>query len=184
MDKRIKYSISQKAAIVRSIEAGKLSHRGAARKVGCDNKTIRRWLQQYKQHGIKGLKFRNGGYDGKFKVAVVHYYFKKGLSLNQTASYFKIPNEGIICQWVKIYKRLGASGLSGETRGRKRSSMAKKPPKEQIPPNASADQKLAEMQKELDYLRAENAFLKKLEALVQQEEAAKAQAKRPKSSGN
>ena len=47
-----------------------------------------------------------------------------------------------------------------------------------------AAQKLAEMQKELDYLRAENAFLKKLEALVQQEEAAKAQARWPKSSGN
>lgn len=184
MDKRVKYSTIQKEAIVRSIKAGKLSNRDAARKLGCDHKTIRRWLEQYKLYGIKGLKFRNGSYEGRFKVAVVRHYFKKGLSLNQTASYFKIPNEGVICQWVKIYKRLGASGLLDETRGRKRSSMAKKPPKNQIPSNDPAAQKLAEMQKELDYLRAENAFLKKLDALVQQEEAAKAQAKRPKSSGN
>lgn len=184
MDKRVKYSVSQKATIVGFIKAGKLSHWGAARKLGCDNKTIRRWMQQYKLHGVKGFKFKNGRYEGRFKVKVVEYYLKKGLSLSQTASYFKIPNDGIICQWVKIYKRLGAAGLSGETRGRKRSSMGKKPTQKQIPSKDTAVQKLAEMQKELDYLRAENAFLKKLEALVQQEEAAKAQAKRPKSSGN
>jgi len=47
-----------------------------------------------------------------------------------------------------------------------------------------ASEQLASLQKELEYLRAENAFLKKLDALIQQEKASQAQSKRPKSSRN
>jgi transposase len=184
MDKRVKYSIKQKTAVVRTILAGRISNRGAARELGCEGQTIRRWLEQYKQHGVNGFKFKNGRYDEQFKMKVVRYYFKKGLSLNQTASYFKIPNESAVSKWVRDYERLGTMGLQGKPRGRKKSIMAQKSSKKKAIPTDPAAQKLAEMQKELDYLRAENAFLKKLRALVQQEEAAKAQARRPKSSGN
>ena len=184
MDKRVKYSIKQKRATVRSILSGERSIKGAARALGCHKSAVQRWVEQYKQYGIEGFNFRNGHYDSRFKLEVVRYYLQKGLSLNQTAGYFKIPNEGIISQWVKIYERSGAIGLSSKPRGRKRSIMARKPAKKETLSKDPATQKLAEMQKELDYLRAENAFLKKLNALVQQEEAARAQARRPKSSGN
>jgi transposase len=184
MDKRVKYSIKQKAAVVRSINRGRRSIKGAARELGCGPSVIRRWLGQYNEYGVKGFKFRNGSYERSFKLQVVGYYLKKGLSLNQTANYFKIPNAGIVSQWVKSYKRLGAMGLLNELRGRKRSIMAKKPKNKEVTSNDPAAQKLVELQKELEYLRAENAFLKKFNALVQQQEAAKAQARRPKSSGN
>lgn len=184
MDKRVKYSVKQKERIVRSILSGQASITSAARELGCVRSAIRRWIEQYNRYGIKGFKLKNGLYDSLFKLQVVNHYLKKGLSLNQTAGHFKIPNEGIISQWVKLYKQSGAMGLSAKTRGRKKSSMPKKPRKQNNTPTDPATQKLEEMQKELDYLRAENAFLKKLRALVQQEEAAKAQARRPKSSGN
>jgi len=145
---------------------------------------IRRWIEQYTRYGVNGFKLRNGRYDGTFKLQVVRYYLEKGVSLNQTASYFKIPTEGIISTWIRAYERLGAEGLSNKPRGRKKLPMTKKIKKKDTLPIDPASQKLAEMQKELDYLRAENAFLKKLRALVQQEEAAKAQARRSKSSGN
>ena len=45
-------------------------------------------------------------------------------------------------------------------------------------------EKLAALQKEVEYLRAENAFLKKLDALIQQEKVAQAQSKRQKPSRN
>jgi transposase len=184
MDKRVKYSIEQKVAVVRSINTGRSSIRGAARELGCGPSAIRRWLGQYNEYGVKGFKLRNGSYEKSFKLRVVRYYLKKGLSLSQTATYFKIPNAGIVCKWVESYKRLGATGLSNKPRGRKRSTMAKKLKKKEVTSNDPAAQKLVEMQKELEYLRAENAFLKKLEALVQQEEAAKAQARQQKSSVN
>jgi len=184
MDKRVKYNIKQKQSVVLSILSGRLSIKGAARELGCHKSGIQRWLAQYKQSGIKGFKFRNGHYDGRLKLRVVRYYLKKGLSLNQTASHFKIPNQGIISQWVKIYERSGAVGLSNKPRGRKKSIMTKKPRKKEITSSDSVAQKLEELQKEVEYLRAENAFLKKLEALAQQEEAAKVQARRQKPSRN
>ncbi len=184
MDKRVKYSIKQKRLAIQSILSGRLSIKGAARELGCGKSAVQRWLIQYKQAGVKGLKFRNGHYDDRFKLQVVRYHIKKGLSLKQTASDFKIPNEAVLSRWIKNYERLGIDGLANKRRGRKKSIMTKKPGKKVDTAADPAAQKLAAMQKELDYLRAENAFLKKLSALVQQEEAAKAQARRPKSSGN
>jgi transposase len=184
MDKRIKYSIKQKHSVVRSILAGGQSIKGAARQLGCNKSAVQRWLEQYKQAGVKGLKFRNGHYADQLKLQVVRYYLKKGLSLNQTAGHFKIPNASVICKWLKAYERFGAMGLSKKARWRKKSIMTKKPRKKETTPADPTAQKLAELQKEVEYLRAENAFLKKLEALAQQEEAAKAQARRPKPSGN
>ncbi len=184
MDKRVKYSVKQKEAIVRSILSGRASITSSAKDLGCMRSAIRRWIEQYTRYGVNGFKLRNGRYDGTFKLQVVRYYLEKGVSLNQTASYFKIPNEGIISTWIRAYERLGAEGLSNKPRGRKKLPMTKKIKKKDTLPIDPASQKLAEMQKELDYLRAENAFLKKLRALVQQEEAAKAQARRSKSSGN
>jgi transposase len=184
MDKRIKYSIKQKEAVVRSILAGRASRSSAAREIGCRKSSVQRWLEQYKHYGVKGFKFRNGSYTGEFKLRVVRYFLKKGLSLNQTASLFEIPNESVIGRWLKTYERYGAAGLLKETRGGKKSTMTKKPRKKAKASSDSAAEKLAELQKEVDYLRAENAFLKKLEALVQQEKATKAQARRQKPSRN
>lgn len=184
MDKRVKYSIKQKQLAVRAVLGGRETCRSAARSLGCHKSAVQRWLKQYKQHGTKGFKIRNGSYDGAFKVRVVQHIRRNGVSLPQAASHFNIPNESTIHSWLKIYEQRGATGLLKGRRGGKASTMTKKPGKKAPIPTDPATEKLAEMQKELDYLRAENAFLKKLRALVQQKEAAKAQARRPKSSGN
>ena len=184
MDKRVKYSIKQKQSAVRSVLEGRETCRSAARALECEKSAVQRWLKQYKQHGTKGFKIRNGSYDGAFKVRVVQHIRRKGVSLPRAASHFNIPNESTIHGWLKIYEQCGAIGLLKRRRVGKASTMTKKPRKKAATPTDPATQKLVEMQKELDYLRAENAFLKKLRALVQQKEAAKAQARRPKSSRN
>ena len=183
MDKRVKYSIKQKVAAVRSILRGRSSIRGAARELGCEKGVVRSWLAHYKQDGIEGLQLRNGRYSPSFKLQVVRAYLKKGLSLNQVATKFKIPNIGVISRWVITYKHWGAEGLLPKTKGRKKLAMSKKP-KKKVSQSSAVASKSTELQKEVEYLRAENAFLKKLEALVQQEKAAKAQAGRQKPSRN
>jgi transposase len=184
MDKRIKYSIKQKQVAVRSILEGRESCRSAARELGCEKSAVCRWLKQYRQHGTAGFKIRNGSYEGAFRVRVVQYVMRKGISLPQAASHFNIPNESTIHCWIKIYEQQGAMGLLKDKRGGKVSTMPRKPRKSIVKPSDPTAQKLIELQKEVEYLRAENAFLKKLEALAQQEQAAKAQARRPKPSGN
>jgi|APAra7269096714_1048519.scaffolds.fasta_scaffold32769_1 transposase len=186
MDKRIKYSFRQKLSTVRSITAGRESCLSAARKIGSKENTVQRWLRLYKQHGSKGLKLRNGSYTGDFKLRVVRYMMKNKLSLIRTAVLFKIPQDSAVGRWLKVYQRLGAAGLLKETRGRKKSLMNKKT-KKKIEGTSTADpaaEKVATLQQEVEYLRAENAFLKKLGALIQQEKATKAQNRRQKPSKN
>src|SRR5258708_30786187 len=184
MDKRVKYSVRQKESVVRSILAGRQSITGAAQELGCMRSAVKRWMVQYREHGVKGFSIRNGSYEGAFKLMVVRYYLKKELSLNQTACHFNIPNESAIHRWLKRYERYGTEGLLKKSSGRKRSPMAKKPRKKEPASSDPAAEKLAALQRENEYLRAENAFLKKLEALVQQEKAAKAQVRPPKPSRN
>lgn len=184
MDKRIKYSIKQKQSAVKSVLEGRETCRSAARELGCEKSAICRWLKQYRQHGTAGFEMRNGSYEGAFKVRVVQYIMRKGVSLPRAASHFNIPNESTIHGWWKVYEQRGAMGLLKGRRGGQASTMTKKPRKKATTPTGPAARKLAELQKEVEYLRAENAFLKKLEALAQQEQAAKAQARQQKPSGN
>jgi len=184
MDKRIKYSFKQKLSAVRAVVSGQASCRSAAGKIGGDEKTVRRWVGLYQQYGSAGLKLRPGGYAGEFKVKVIRYMLKKHLSLIQTAVIFGIPNDHTVWRWLNTYECHGAAGLLKETRGRKKSIMAKKPKKSNTIALGSIDEKLAALQAENEYLRAENAFLKKLDALVQEEKAAKAQNKQQKPSKN
>jgi len=184
MDKRVKYSIKQKRSVVLSVLSGRLSVKGAARKLGCHKSGVQRWVTQYQQEGTRGFQFRNGHYSGPVKLRVVRYHIKKGLSLRQTACHFNIPNESTVYRWLNTYEHYGAEGLLKKNKGRKRSPMAKKPKKKEPTSSDPVAEKLAALQRENEYLRAENAFLKKLEALAQEEKAAKAQARRQKPFGN
>jgi transposase len=184
MDKRTKFSYKQKVRTVKLILAGKESCLSAGRLIGGDRTTVERWLRQYKQYGAKGLKVRHGSYEGRFKVDVVRYMLRKGLSLIETAVHFQIPNECVVMRWLRRYEEHGAAGLLRDGRGRKKTFMTKKTTKKGGTDSSTADRKLAELQKEVEYLRAENAFLKKLDALIQQEKARKEQSRRQKSSRN
>lgn len=184
MDKRIKFSFKQKLQVVRSVISGQNSIRSAARKIQGDPKTVRRWLNCYKQYGHKGLKLRHGSYDDLFKVRVIRYMLKNRLSLTQTAAIFGVPQDDTIGRWLKIYERMGTAGLLVGTQSQKRVIMDKKPKKNKNLSGKTAEEQLAALQAENEYLRAENAFLKKLDALIQQEKAAKTQSKQQKPSGN
>jgi transposase len=184
MNKNSKYSLEQKLSVVRSVLSGKDSLTSAARKMGGNDKSVQRWVNLYKKYGKKGLELRNGTYDGEFKVRVIKYMLKKQLSLLQTSSFFGIPHDNSVGRWLKIYESLGAGGLLLENRGRKKSIMAKKTKKSNKGISNPKDEKLAALQAENEYLRAELALLKKLDALIQQEKAVKTQSRQQKPSRN
>ena len=78
------------------------------------------------------------------------------MSYNEAARQFEIPNHDMVAKWERIYLEEGAEGLYVERRGKKstgRPSKLKKAVEEDL---------IAEVQR----LRAENAYLKKLNALV------------------
>ncbi|BFT31461.1 hypothetical protein D210916BOD24_26370 [Alteromonas sp. D210916BOD_24] len=82
-------------------------------------------------------------------------------SLGYTSAFFDLSSPGILFQWQKLYARDGISGLKPKKKGKPRVKNDSSTPK----PSSEMTEK--ELREELDYLRAENAVLKKLEALAQ-----------------
>ena len=79
---------------------------------------------------------------------------------------YGIPNGyGLISRWVKKYLKMGYNGINVR-QGRPRLIMKEK---EQVPEKITVDEKkrLKQLEQENLQLRAENAYLKKLEALIQ-----------------
>lgn len=178
----MKYSIKEKLRAVKSVLSGKETALSAGRKLDAGETTVRRWVNHYRERGVAGLKLHNGSYDGNFKVRVIQYMLKNHLSCMQTAIQFGIPGDWTVSKWLTRYKVEGAKGLIKEGRGRKRSIMAKKPKKVKKKTTGSVEDRLTALQAENEYLRAENAFLKKLDALIQEDQSAPN--KRQKPSGN
>ena len=124
---------------------------------------VRRWCKHYEIHGVVGIvKNKNNKYDGEFKQKVVEYMHENHLSASETAIYFNLPQEGAVLKWERIYYEEGPQGLYLERRGR-RKNMSSKPRKKKISKENEEDL-IAEVQR----LRMENAYLKKLQALVQE----------------
>lgn len=73
----------------------------------------------------------------------------------------------LLIKWHKIYMEKGIDGLKSLKRGRR--PMSNKKPKTEKPVEEMSDkEKLKYYKEQLEYLEAENAYLKKLKALVQQ----------------
>ncbi len=98
----------------------------------------------------------NKRYTPEFKIKVVETMHREKLSYRETARQFDICNHDRVAAWEQIYLEEGAEGLYIERRGRKSTG---RPPK--IKKEVEEDL-IAEVQR----LRVENAYLKKLNALV------------------
>ena len=97
-------------------------------------------------------------YTGEYKQMVVENKKKKKLSYLETEQRFNIGGHCSVQRWERIYLEEGPEGLYIDRRGR--SGKGGRPPK-QLKPKVEEDL-IAEVQR----LRAENAYLKKLNALV------------------
>lgn len=125
--------------------------------------TVLEWVRKYKERGFKGL-FRNEKirYDGKFKQNVIEYMHTNHLSATETAIHFNLGTHSVVLKWERIYYEEGPQGLYEERRGRKR-NMSSKPRKNKISKDTEKD-----LIEEVQQLRMENEYLKKLNALVQE----------------
>ena len=91
---------------------------------------------------------------------VVETIEKENLSIRAAMQEFGINDHKIIERWERIYLEEGPESLSVERRGRSSTGRSKKLPKE------VEEDLLAEVQR----LRAENDYLKNLQALVLEDE--------------
>lgn len=116
----------------------------------------------------------NTKYSPEFKIAVIMDMRENHLSYRETARKYNIgSNESQgkdrLRGWERIYLEEGAAGLMAERRGRKSTG---RPGKQPLDKSVEEDL-IAENQRlkeRIEYLEAENEYIKKLSALVYAEE--------------
>ena len=105
-------------------------------------------------------------YSGKFKIEVVETMRKENLSYKETVRRFGVRSDTQVKQWERIYLEEGKEGLLIERRGRAcAASGTQKGRKPKLDKQVEEDL-IAENQR----LRMEIDYLKKLNALVLEEE--------------
>ena len=165
MSRKRKYSNEFRVRVVQEYLSGKYGgFERLGKKYGMEHSLIRHWVHLYERHGVEGLVNTSGTYSGEFKLHVVEYMHINQMSLRETANYFCIPCHPTIAKWERIYYEEGRDALLEERRGRR--NMGKKKSSKPTKNVNENEDLLAEVQR----LRMENEYLKKLNALVLERE--------------
>ena len=108
----------------------------------------------------------NKKYTGEFKQKVVEIFRSENRSYEEIQRQFEIGDNNAVKRWERIYLEEGANGLYVERRGRARTADGTQKARKPKLDKQIEDDLIAENQR----LRAENAYLKNLQALVLENE--------------
>ncbi len=156
-----KYDEEFKQSVVDAYLSGEGGYKLLAKKFGVRSKTnIRKWVSAFKQFGKRGLlnKKTKTTYPVQFKLDVLNFKLRTGDSFEEVALKFGIHEPPMISNWLKKWQSEGIEGLSKQ---KGRPTLSNKPKKKNAAKELTREQQL---EKEVELLKAENAFLKKLRA--------------------
>lgn len=159
------YSYKFKVKLVKEYQRGEGSAKDLAKKYSiCGHGLIERWIGQVQNRGFKALHPGEWiRYPVDYKLEVVNYCLKNGISQNATALHFGIDNP-TISRWIKTYQRQGVAGFCPKHQRRQK---AMKKPARSITADASQRQEIQKLQDELYEVKMERDTLKKLIAVTQ-----------------
>jgi len=155
-----KFSVEQKLIAVERYLNGAESQQTIGDSIGVHKAVLQTWIKQYKFHGRTAFEKGYTSYTLQYKLDVLNYMNEQGTSIKETAAVFNIPTHSTLFQWKKAFETEGIDALIPRKKGRP--SMKKDNQKNK--PVESSQEALLE---EIERLRMENAYLKKLNALVQ-----------------
>ncbi|MGE6751830.1 IS3 family transposase [Rossellomorea sp. NPDC071047] len=139
-----------------------VSYRDLANQVGVDQSVLRYWVMLVRHHGDQAFVFPYTNYPSAFKLRVIQYITEKNYSIREASAIFHVPDPCMVRRWMKKWERAGEHAFGSlEMRP---STMTPNHKNKKIKDNSS-NQTMEDMKKELEYLRMENAYLKKLNGL-------------------
>ena len=155
-----------------------MGYRAVAQHFGIPNHSlVERWVGFFRHHGEDGLTRRRASYDAAFKLSVLQHMWDNKLSKGQAATAFNIRRHATVAEWERAYRQGGIEALKPRPIRRPEMQPEKnKPDGTETVDNRSRE----ELLDELLHLRAEVAYLKKLDALVRSQAQAKALSKAPR----
>jgi transposase len=153
------HSLEEKLEVIEMHKQGAGIKR-IAKRLGLSKSLISLWLEQYKQHGIDGFQRLpyNCRYNFKEKCQIICEIEGKHVPLHVVSAKYRVARSTLRC-WRHIVRNEGYEALREVKYGRKYASMGRPKKKEPVT-------ELEKLQRENELLRAENAYLKKLRALM------------------
>ncbi|BDP90861.1 transposase [Enterococcus faecium] len=160
-----KYTFVFKKKVVSDYLNNEGGYKYLAHKYQINRTLVRHWVRIYNYHGWEGLVGGGKSYTTKFKLDVIEYMETNGLSIQETAKKFNIGSNRTLSKWIEQYEEGGASSLEYFSY---KISIA------YIGINSIKKRIISHyLYKEVIRLRAENAYLKKLETLIQEQDLSK-----------
>jgi len=157
-----KYAYDFKIKVVQHYLQNKDGFASISNKFEVQHSAVRKWVALYRLHGAEALKKKSySNYSPEFKRSVIEHMRSHMLSIRQTAAHFNIPAFTTVSVWEKLYDA-GKIEIPTVRRGRLKAMAKPIPPPEKPLEEMTHKELLAEAR----YLRAEHAYLKKLEALI------------------
>ena len=133
------------------------SYKELSKKFKINTSTVKYMVRLADLHGETVLiKGKNNYYPAEIKLDIINEVLILGNSILATSLKYALPNHGLLCSWISKFKENGYNILE---KPKGRPSKMKKNNKNIENKELS---KVEQLEKELEYLRAENAVLKKL----------------------
>lgn len=161
-----KYSKEFKLKVAKHYVSGQDGTPGTADKFSVPRSLVRNWVDVYECLGSKGFSPRYVRRTADSKIAILRQIQSESLSLREACRRFDIAAASSILVWQKQYAQGDLVALERKCRERPPMNPFKPPTK----PLSELTQ--AELARYVEYLQAENAYLKKLEALDQSKKQA------------
>ena len=165
-----KYSLDLKLEVAKAVVSGPDGHKRVAGRYGLCPSIARRWGAAYKAHGIAGLYKPYRHYPVEIRHQAVESILVDGISIMNAMIKYNIPTPSTLVTWVRLYNEGGIEALQNKPRGRPKMSKQEKP--KPISEKPLEEMTREELLAEVEYRRAEVAYLKKLRALVQSQQSA------------
>lgn len=157
MSGRPLYDFELRRCAIELYEEGR-GYRSIASTLGVPKETVRKWLDVYRSVGIEVLAMmgaKKTTYSFETKVAAVRAVADEGMTKAEAMAKFGIASPSSFKKWLKAYREDGIDALRPKPKGRPMGAKTK-------PRELTREQKL---EREVQKLRAENAYLKKSIAL-------------------
>lgn len=168
-----KYTVQAKLSAVQDYCAGKAGLRDVAHRHEVDFSSLRQWVAAYQVHGPAALEVKKvQHYSAEFRMSVLKRMREEQLSYRQVAALFDIRKFNIVGDWQRRYDEGGENALLSQPRRTGSTKKMPKPPEPARPVLPDESRSRDELIAELNQLRLENDYLKKLDALVQKKRAA------------
>jgi transposase len=174
-----KYQTEFKLKVVKSFLAGEGGAKLLARQWSVPEEKIRTWVNHYRLHGIGGLRPKRSAYSAQFKLQVLSHQDRELLSSRQVAAIYDIRNPNQVVVWRRAVDEGGVAALERKKQAHRMKAEKPNPELQQDTDSVSSHRV---MRDEIERLRAEVAYLKKLEALVRTNRQAAQKKRKPSSS--